>query len=103
MNETLEPDAKNAAPEKAASMKPMGDDPAKSEELDDQGTDQAEAAQILTDIRDTLFNSNDAELAVALGRPVEEVAGWIDGSEPVDGDVLMKARALADERGMEAD
>jgi hypothetical protein len=42
-------------------------------------------------------------LAVALGRPVEEVQGWMAGDtdEPVDDDIVMKARGIAKERGIE--
>ena len=70
-------------------------------EIDDRGTDQSEAAQILKNIRDEVFDSSDEKLALALGRPTEEIAEWTSGAGTIDGDVLMKARALALERGME--
>ena len=69
--------------------------------IDDQGTDQAEAAEILREIRDAAFESSDEKLALALGRSSEEITGWLNGEEKVDSDALIKARALASERGVE--
>lgn len=66
-----------------------------------QGTDQAEAAGILREIRDAAFDSSDEKLAVALGRSSEEITGWLNDDEKVDSDALIKARALASERGVE--
>ena len=70
-------------------------------EIDDQGTDQETASAILGRVRDAAFEASDEKLALALGRPTEEVTGWMDGSEIIDGDVLLKVRALAMERGVE--
>jgi len=69
--------------------------------LDDQGTSQEEAAEILQILRDEVFDSSDETLALALGRTTEEVKAWFSGNEPIDADVLLKARALAMERGAE--
>lgn len=69
--------------------------------IDDQGTDQVEALNILTHIRDAAFESSDEKLALALGRPTEEIEAWTRGAEIIDGDVIMKARGLAMERGVE--
>jgi hypothetical protein len=69
--------------------------------IDDQGTDQFEAAQILKNIRDSAFDASDEKLA--LGRPTEEIEGWTSGSGLIDGDVIMKARALALQRGLEVE
>jgi plasmid maintenance system antidote protein VapI len=60
---------------------------------------QSEAAEILRNIRDTAFDSSDEKLALALGRPTEEIAEWTRGGRSIDADVVMKARALAQERG----
>ncbi|HEX8888817.1 MAG TPA: hypothetical protein VF779_06550 [Pyrinomonadaceae bacterium] len=68
--------------------------------VDDRGTNQGEGRTLLKNLRDQGFDSNDEQLAVALGRPVEEVAAWMNGREPVDDDVIMKARGLATERGI---
>jgi len=69
--------------------------------IDDQGTDQSEASQILRHIRDNAFEANDERLAVALGRPTEEIEEWISGRGLIDGDVILKARTLAMQRGVE--
>jgi hypothetical protein len=69
--------------------------------IDDQGTDQFEASQILKNIRDGAFDASDEKLALALGRPTEEIEEWTSGSGLIDGDVIMKARALALQRGLE--
>lgn len=71
-----------------------------AEAVDDRGTNQTEGRAMLKKLRDQGFDSSDEKLAVALGRPVEEVEGWTGGSEPVDDDVIMKARGIATERGL---
>ncbi|MDX6695787.1 MAG: hypothetical protein QOF02_3390 [Blastocatellia bacterium] len=68
--------------------------------VDDRGTSQTEGRALLKRLRDTGFDSSDEKLAVALGRPVEEVEAWTGGAEPVDDDVVIKARGIAKERGL---
>lgn len=68
--------------------------------VDDRGTGQAEAAQILRNLRDRGFESSDEKLAIALGRPLEEIAAWNSGQELIDDDVVMKARGIALHRGV---
>lgn len=68
--------------------------------VDDRGTNQERAARILLKLRDRAFEASDEKLAVALGRPVEEVAGWNSGLEVIDDDVVMKARGIAMHRGV---
>lgn len=70
-------------------------------EIDDRGTNQSEAANILRTIRDSGFESDNQKLALALGRPSEEIQDWLNGSDIIDGDVVMKARELASERGIQ--
>jgi hypothetical protein len=72
-------------------------------DIDDQGTNQAEASHILTEIRDTAFEASNEKLALALGRPTEEIEQWTNGSGTIDGDVVMKARTLALQRGLEVE
>lgn len=68
--------------------------------VDDRGTGQEKAAQILRNLRDRAFEASDEKLAVALGRPVEEVTAWHAGMELIDDDVVMKARGIAMHRGV---
>ena len=69
--------------------------------VDDRGTNQTEGRALLKKLRDQGFDSSDQQLAVALGRPVEEVEAWTAGAAPVDDDVIMKARGIANQRGIE--
>jgi hypothetical protein len=70
-------------------------------EVDDRGTTQSEGRAILKKLRDAGFEGSDEKLAVALGRPLEEVQGWTGGAETVDDDVIMKARGIAGDRSFE--
>lgn len=79
----------------------MGETTASAEAVDDRGTNQSEGRAILRHLRDRGFDQSDEKLAVALGRPVEEVTAWTGGAEAVDDDVIMKARGIAKERGIE--
>jgi hypothetical protein len=91
--------------ERLASMSPVDNGKAAMGEsepdIDDQGTNQAEASHILAEIRDTAFEASNEKLALALGRPTEEIEQWTNGSGTIDGDVVMKARTLALQRGLE--
>jgi hypothetical protein len=71
------------------------------QEVDDRGTTQNEGRTLLKRLRDNGFDSNDEKLALALGRPVEQVEAWMNGDEPVDDDVIMKARGIAQDRNIE--
>jgi hypothetical protein len=82
----------------------MGTTKAASDEaVDDRGTNQSGGRALLRNLRDRGFDSSDEKFAVALGRPVEEVTAWMGEGEgePVDDDVIMKARGIAKERGIE--
>jgi hypothetical protein len=68
--------------------------------VDDRGTGQKQAVKILRTLRDRAFEASDEKLAIALGRPVEEVAGWSAGQHVIDDDVVMKARGIAMNRGV---
>lgn len=68
--------------------------------VDDRGTDQRKAAKILLNLRDRGFEASDEKLSLALGRPLDEVAGWTTGREVIDDDVMMKARGIAMHRGI---
>jgi hypothetical protein len=98
---TSEPKSEAASDSKLPSMSPRKDYSSEAQyEIDDRGTDQSEAFQILTRIKDEAFDSSDEKLALALGRPVDEIQDWTRGEQIIDSDVLMKARALALERGL---
>jgi hypothetical protein len=71
--------------------------------VDDRGTNESEGRAILKRLRDRGFEGSDEKLALALGRPTDEVEGWTSGAAPVDDDVIMKARGIAKERGIEVE
>ena len=71
------------------------------QEVDDRGTDQEEAQRMLANLRDKGFEGNNENLAVALGRTVEQAQEMISGAETIDDDVIMKARGIALNRGIE--
>jgi hypothetical protein len=71
--------------------------------LDSRGTSEAQGREILRRLRDAGFEADDQKLAIALGRPVEEVQAWTSGDAPVDDDLIMKARGIAQERGIEVE
>ena len=68
--------------------------------VDDHGTSESEGRDLLKRLRDGGFDGNDEKLALALGRPVEDVQGWMNGTAAVDDDVVMKARGIAEQRGI---
>jgi len=65
------------------------------QEVDDKGTDQDEAQNMLKTLRDQGFDGSDEKFAVALGRTIEQVQAMIGGTETIDDDVVMKARGIA--------
>jgi hypothetical protein len=69
--------------------------------LDAQGTTEDQGREILRRLRDAGFEADDAKLAIALGRPVEEVQAWTGGDAPIDDGLIMKARGIAKERGID--
>ena len=81
----------------------MLDQQVDDQQVDDKGTDQEQARQILTALRDRGFDSDNAKLAIALGRSTEQVEGLLNGSETIDDDVVMKARGIALNRRIEVE
>ncbi|MBA2503911.1 MAG: hypothetical protein H0V27_13620 [Pyrinomonadaceae bacterium] len=68
--------------------------------IDDRGTNNEAGRAIIQRLRDEGFDKSNEKLAVALGRPVEEIQSWINGAESVDDDVVMKARGIATQRNI---
>lgn len=61
-------------------------------------SEELEPTVLLVRLRSEAFDGSDGELALALGRPVEEVEGWINSDEEPDEDAEGKIRGLAEER-----
>lgn len=71
--------------------------------VDDQGTNQDEAALIIRNLRDRGFESSNEKVAIALGRSPEEIQAFCSGLELIDDDVIMKARGIAMHRSIRID
>lgn len=73
------------------------------QQVDDKGTDQSEARQIIENLCDRSFEGDADKLALALGRSTEQVQAVLSGAEPADDDLVMKARGIAINRGVEVE
>ena len=71
--------------------------------LDDRGTGTLAGLEFLKRLRDSGFDADNEKFALALGRPLEEIEAWMDGSQPPDDDIIMKARGIAQQRGVTAE
>lgn len=72
-------------------------------QVDDRGSSQLDALKMIRNLRERAFESSNEKLALALGRPLNEVETLTHGVAPIDDDLLMKARGIAKERGVELD
>jgi hypothetical protein len=67
-----------------------------------QGTeetrDNSDTLETLELLRAEVFDDSDEQLALALGRPTEEIQSWLNGAEEIDEDAEMKIHGLAQER-----
>ena len=73
----------------------------KSREVDDRGTKQDQAQELLAALLDEGFDGNEEKFAIALGRSKKHIEAMISGAETIDDDVVMKARGIALNRGVE--
>ena len=73
------------------------------QQVDDKGTDQDEARRMLAALRDRGFEGDNEQFATALGRSIQQVQNWLEGTETIDDDVVMKARGIALHRGVEVE
>ena len=68
--------------------------------IDDLGTTEGKAKEIMSDLLFNGFDNDLEQLAVALGRPQEELKDFLEGNQEIDNDLLMKMRGIAEERGV---
>lgn len=76
---------------------------AKANKIDDQGTTQDEARELLQNLLTNGFDDEIDLLSQALGRPSEEILDAIQGNEQIDEDLLMKVRGIIEERNLKVD
>ena len=69
--------------------------------VDDRGTGQPQAQEILRSFCENGFKGDDEKAGLVLGRPPEEIRDMIDGDVDVDDDLVMKVRGIAEERGIQ--
>ena len=60
-------------------------------------SDSSEARENLERLKNEVFESSNRHVAVALGRPVEEVDLWFEGGD-IDEDAQEKINGIAQER-----
>lgn len=61
-------------------------------------SESSENLELLEKLKSQVFDGSDEDLALALGRPVEEVKAWFGGDEEIDEDAEMKIHGLVQER-----
>lgn len=69
--------------------------------VDDQGTDQETARQMLQNLCERGFENDLNEAALVLGRPVDELKQILAAEFHVDDDLAMKMKGIAEMRGIE--
>ena len=60
-------------------------------------SESSESREILAKLKTEAFESSNQHLALALGRPIEEIDLWLSGGE-IDEDAQEKINGLAQER-----
>lgn len=61
-------------------------------------SESSDNLDMLKRLKSEAFGGLDDELALALGRPVEEIKAWFSGEEEIDEDAEMKIHGLVQER-----
>lgn len=64
---------------------------------DDFTVDEGESRKTLQRLKTEIFDNDNEKVALAMGRPVEEITEWLDGGE-IDEDAQMKINGIAKER-----
>lgn len=62
-----------------------------------EANDSPESLEILRRLKTEVFDSDNEKLALAMGRPSEEIQAWLDGAE-IDEDAQEKIHGLAQMR-----
>lgn len=68
--------------------------------VDDKGTTPHQSVEMLRLLCENAFDGDAEKLSIALGRPREEIEAWMSGAEMPDDDIVLKARGIAQERGI---
>lgn len=65
---------------------------------EENANNETGTTELLTRLRNEVFEGSDSQLALALGRPLDEIENWQREAEAIDEDGEMKIRNLANER-----
>ncbi len=57
--------------------------------------ENSESVELLQKLKTQAFDSDNDKLALALGRPVEEINAWFSGAEQIDEDAQEKIHGIA--------
>jgi len=69
--------------------------------VDDQGTSQADAQEMLKAFCRNGFDGDEEKTGLVLGRPASEIRDMIAGDVDIDDDLVTKMRGIAKERGFQ--
>lgn len=67
-------------------------------EREENTNKQTETMELLLKLRNEVFEGSDSQLALALGRPLNEIEAWQRETAEIDEDAEMKIHGLAEER-----
>lgn len=68
--------------------------------IDDQGTTRDDARQMLENLMEQ-YEGEPAALGLILGKTPAEISGYLGGETPIDEDLVMKMRGIAQNRDLE--
>ena len=80
------------------------------QQQNNSNSDTTQAIETLRRLKSEVYEDSLQQLALGLGRPEEQISGWLDGSDQMDEDAVEKTNGLAtmrlgpggDSRGPEA-
>lgn len=58
---------------------------------------ETESREILQRLKAEIFDNDNEKVAIAMGRPIDEIEAWFGGAE-IDEDAQMKMHGIAKER-----
>ncbi len=69
-----------------------------NENTNSETGESSESVELLQKLKTQVFDSDNDKLALALGRPVEEITAWFSGAEQIDEDAQEKIHGIAQMR-----
>ncbi len=69
-----------------------------NENTSSETNDNSKSIELLQKLKTQVFDADNEKLALALGRPVEEINAWFSGDEQIDEDAQEKIHGIAQMR-----